>query len=326
MHQIQSEERDDKHLHDMNHELIHSKEENRRVQAEIKFTDQLRTESLNRLRMLQAERERRVANCEDISEGLVKKLSVMKELEREINVSKLKIDDIQRQLPALERQNNVENHSIHEIHLIIERLVRERDELMNKLQHLNLTYDQTVAEISRERAQLESHNKRHTQLLTSKVIFQALEAMVLARKQASLNEFFNYCKFDEKCHKTLKTFAGVLHRCGQYQMKAALKKWFQTALEPVSVIKQARDLIRRYRLRQNAIQDLNIKTGKAFSAAERQQHRQEACKALFAIKSLDVWKECCRYFTIWRDKMRLLKTREERLSHLISRQTSNRKR
>ena len=71
----------------------------------------------------------------------------------------------------MERQNHVENHSIHDIHLIIERLVRERDELMNKLQHLNLTYDQTVAEISRERAQLESHNKRHTQLLTSKVIF-----------------------------------------------------------------------------------------------------------------------------------------------------------
>ena len=34
--------------------------------------------------MLQAERERRVANCEDISEGLVKKLSVMKDLEREM--------------------------------------------------------------------------------------------------------------------------------------------------------------------------------------------------------------------------------------------------
>lgn len=83
--------------------------------------------------MLQAERERRVANCEEISEGLVKKLSVMKDLEREINMSKVKIDDIMRQLPALERQNHAENHSIHEIHLIIERLVRERDELMSKL-------------------------------------------------------------------------------------------------------------------------------------------------------------------------------------------------
>ncbi len=50
-----------------------------------------------------------------------------------------------------------------------------------------------------------------------------------------MNEFFNYCKFDEKCHKTLKTFAGVLQRCGVYQMRVALKKWFRTALEPVSV-------------------------------------------------------------------------------------------
>lgn len=43
-----------------------------------------------------------------------------------------------------------------------------------------------------------------------------LEAMVSARKQAALNEFFTYCRFDEKCHKTLKTFVGVLEKCGQY--------------------------------------------------------------------------------------------------------------
>jgi hypothetical protein len=48
------------------------------------------------------------------------------------------------------------------MHVIIERLMRERDDLMAKLQHLNHTYDQTVSEISRERAQLESHNRRHT--------------------------------------------------------------------------------------------------------------------------------------------------------------------
>jgi len=94
----------------------------------------------------------------------------------------------------------------------------------------------------------------------------------------------------------------------------------------VSVIKQGKDLLKSYRNRVNAIKDFNNRTGKAATAAEIQQHKQEACKAIFAIKSLDVWKECCRYFTIWRDKMRLMGIREERLGHLISRQISNRKR
>ena len=53
---------------------------------------------------------------------------------------------------------------------------------MNKLQSINANYDVTVQEISRERAQLESHNKRHTQLLTAKAINGMLAAMVTERK------------------------------------------------------------------------------------------------------------------------------------------------
>ena len=83
------------------------------------------------------------------------------------------------------------------------------------------------------------------------------------------------------------------------------------------MIKQGKDLLKSYRNRCNLIKDLNIRTGKAATAAEKQQHKSEACKAIFAIKSLDVWKECCRYFTIWRDKMRLMKIREERLGFMI---------
>ena len=58
------------------------------------------------------------------------------------------------------------------------------------------------------------------------------------------------------------------------------------------MIKQGKDLLKSYRNRVNAIKDFNNRTGKAATAAEIQQHKQEACKAIFAIKSLDVWKEC----------------------------------
>ena len=49
--------------------------------------------------------------------------------------------------------------------------------------------------------------------------------MQLARKQDALNEFFTYCRFDKKCHSTLKTFVDVLERLGRYKMKIAIKQW-----------------------------------------------------------------------------------------------------
>jgi hypothetical protein len=60
--------------------------------------------------------------------------------------------------------------------------MKEREELNSKMHHLTKSFDHAVNDISRERAQLESHNKRHTQILTSKALFQSLEMMVLARK------------------------------------------------------------------------------------------------------------------------------------------------
>ena len=72
---------------------------------------------------------------------------------------------------------------------------------------------------------MDQHNKHHNKLLIAKVMFQLLEKMFAERKQDSLNEFFTYCRFDEKCHGTLKQFVKVIHRLGEYKMKIALKQW-----------------------------------------------------------------------------------------------------
>ena len=87
--------------------------------------------------------------------------------------------------------------------MIIAKLQDERDELQIKLNHLNRTYDNCVSEISVEKATMSSHNRHHNKLLVAKVTFTALERMFLRRKQEALNEFFHYCRFDEKCHSTL---------------------------------------------------------------------------------------------------------------------------
>jgi hypothetical protein len=43
---------------------------------------------------------------------------------------------------------------------------------------------------------MDQHNKHHSKLLVAKVMFQLLDAMILQRKQDSMNEFFTYCRFD----------------------------------------------------------------------------------------------------------------------------------
>lgn len=79
---------------------------------------------------------------------------------------------------------------------MLHKLQAERDDLHHKLNNLSDTYDHAVHDISRERAQIEAHNRRHARLMATKAIVRALNGMVRDRKQASLNEFFNYCKFD----------------------------------------------------------------------------------------------------------------------------------
>ena len=70
---------------------------------------------------------------------------------------------------------------------------------------------------------MHSHNRHHNKLLVAKVIFLALERMYQRRKQEALNEFFHYCRFDEKCHTTLGQFIRTVERLGKYRLKIAIK-------------------------------------------------------------------------------------------------------
>lgn len=79
---------------------------------------------------------------------------------------------------------------------------------------------------------MDAHNTHHNKLLVAKMSFNILENMFRARKQEALNEFFTYCRFDERCHGTLKTFVGVMEKLGHYKMKIALKQWYQKCFKP----------------------------------------------------------------------------------------------
>jgi hypothetical protein len=49
--------------------------------------------------------------------------------------------------------------------------MHERNDLLSKLEHLSLKYDECVRDISQNRAEMESHNKKQSKLITAKLIF-----------------------------------------------------------------------------------------------------------------------------------------------------------
>lgn len=60
--------------------------------------------------------------------------------------------------------------------------------------------------------------------------------MELSRKQDSINEFFTYCRFDQKCHTTLKQFVNVLERLGHFKLRIGIKQWHQKTFKPIEML------------------------------------------------------------------------------------------
>ena len=148
---------------------------------------------------------------------------------------------------------------------------------------------------------MDQHNKHHNKLLIAKVMFQLLEKMFAERKQDSLNEFFTYCRFDEKCHGTLKQFVKVIHRLGEYKMKIALKQWHQKCFKPIEMLEQNQmNCIRLHRSKVlskyfNAWMNAKQHAGNLYGA------KNKALLAIWNAKCADVKKDVLRAFTIWRD-------------------------
>ena len=102
------------------------------------------------------------------------------------------------------RKKASEDGQIDDVRHVADKIGVERDDLHDKLQNLSRSYENCVSEIQREHDQMKGHNTHHNKLIVGKVIFGTLEKMFKRRKQDAVNEFFQYCKFDTKCHSILK--------------------------------------------------------------------------------------------------------------------------
>ena len=181
-----------------------NRDNNGDIKRNITDADMSRTEAIQQLRALQADRDRRTNMCHEIQSDLERKMQLCVQLEDEQYRAKARIGDCEGEIGVLNRQLLQDNAQIEDIQRVVERLTDERNELQHKLESLNRTYDNCVTEITREKSQMEGHNRHHNKLLVAKVTFTLLERMFVSRKQQAMNEFFQYCKFDTKCHNTLK--------------------------------------------------------------------------------------------------------------------------
>lgn len=153
------------------------RDSNKFVRQQISETDRRRTEAIQQLRILQAERERNVNNGDELKSDFSRKINLTKELENDCYIVKEQIQKITLELNRLEKQALDNNRHKHDVQLLIDRLIAERNDLQGKLEQLQRTYDNCVMEVSRERAQMEAHNRHHTKLLVAKSVFMLLEAM-----------------------------------------------------------------------------------------------------------------------------------------------------
>lgn len=184
--------------------------------------------------MLRGERERKVTDSENLSYGLTEKLRVMRELEDTKLVNIDRMQALEDEIRATEWGIADAGKNLPEMQKVHDRLVDERNDLSMKLDNLSQQYDHTVADYNRERRKIEMTTGRSMRIMSSKAMGKALTQIMKDRKQRVLNEFFNYCRFDQNCHKSLTQLANVMEKAGHDQMKSALHKWFKVCLKPIA--------------------------------------------------------------------------------------------
>jgi hypothetical protein len=179
-------------------------------------------------------------------------------------------------------------------------------------------------EISRERTQMDQHNRHHNQLLVTKILFQTLETAFKARKQMAMNEFFSYCKFDDKCHGALKRFIDIIDRLGKYKLKNAISQWHQKTFKPIEMIVQKEQLVEEFRRKHLLSRMFNDWRAKFHQRHNLFDQKNKAIKWMWNIKCKDASKELLRAFTIWKGALHFDNQKKLKIKRLMWKSFNNR--
>ena len=124
-----------------------------------------------------------------------------------------------------------------------------------------------------------------------------------------MNEFFQYCKFDTKCHNTLKQFVKIVERLGQFRQRIAIKQWHQRTFKPIEMKIQEWDLCEGFRRKKLLSRMFNLWRFRHQFSDLLYGAKNKAISHIWKIKQRDCGKEVQRYFTMWRDNINFQKFR-----------------
>ena len=77
-------------------------------------------------------------------------------------------------MELVKREELHESGDVHELQRLLNQLHSERNDLLSRLDNLTHKYDECVREITMDRREIEVHNRKHSKLVTAKLMFQQL--------------------------------------------------------------------------------------------------------------------------------------------------------
>ena len=119
---IDSEDATDKMNNNLQVDVMGHRDNNENFKHRITETDQTRTDAIGRLRVLQAERDRKSSILDEIREDLNTKLHLLKELEEQQMMAHDRVQTITAEIDRLQRNCMQDEAQNHDIQLIIDRL------------------------------------------------------------------------------------------------------------------------------------------------------------------------------------------------------------
>ena len=102
-----------------------------------------------------------------------------------------------------------------------------------------------------------------------------------------MNEFFQYCKFDTKCHNTLTQFVKILERLGQFRKRIAIKQWHQRTFKPIEMKVQESDLCYNFMRKKLLSKMFNLWRTRQQNANNMYGSKTRALEAIWNSKAKD---------------------------------------
>ena len=165
--------------------------------------------------------------------------------------------------------------------------------------------------------EIDEHNRRHSKLVTSKLIFQLLCTMHTNKIRQGFQEVRQYCQFDTICHNKLSQLAKVMENIGRFKLKIAFTKWYSNGLNPMKCKRTAELLSHKVYTDELKLKCFCHWRQQYQKRISQYDNKTKAVRNLFDFKQKDSQIEIKRAFVIWKECLEKFKLQKMKVQKLI---------